>query len=234
MEASVKLHNKIRNVTISPSYSAIKTYIRCACAEIFLSFGANIEKTLPVVMKLLKKSCEDFWLAKDIHKAKECTSRIAEIWMRCKNQKMLFMVDQLPPIEVQDMKLAVFHALLIDLQIIMDTSAEQLDKSAIEVVSRSVELTFDLLSVLAAREKARVVEIYLLFANRCTSIPEFNTYASSLYEKAIKILDTAAHLEQENTPIRSNAAADDNIQRQIGVLKFRALISLAYLSIGEG
>lgn len=107
VNAAVRLHNKVRN--LSPTVHAELRAVAKACAAwILMLFNQPVPKSLCAVIKLLSRAGQETQpFADDI--ALKCCTAATSLWKRINIQTLSQMM---PSLELQDIKIAVFQTYL--------------------------------------------------------------------------------------------------------------------------
>ena len=135
VELAVKLHNKVRNMTV-PSLSIAKNLLRACAAWMFILFGDKTSKILSIIIKLLSKSGEDLCRCEETKAyGLHCFNACIILW---KSSGDVNLYDQLPALDLQDTKFCVFKSLQ---GVIMNSNIATMDISDIkQVASFGLEL----------------------------------------------------------------------------------------------
>lgn len=132
LEIGVKLQNKIRNLNANNlQYLEIRTVIRAICCWIFLYFGELNPKSYLIILKVLAKCGYDFHhhLAesssselfntkeKMIYRALVCYDTQLKLFEGADD---LQVYHRLPPLEIQEIRMAVFRSIVGSMKILFD------------------------------------------------------------------------------------------------------------------
>ena len=142
LEIGVKPHNKSPNL-LSDNYLEIRTLIRAICAWIFIHFGDRTSKVYLIIVKLFAKTGYDFHYhilqgkREDEGRAsaaEEKRDRKLKMWSRAfdcygvaitlfETSKELEIYHRLPPLQVQEIRMAVFRCWYFDVGLDSDLAS---------------------------------------------------------------------------------------------------------------
>ena len=120
VNAAVRLHNKVRN--LAPAAHAELRAIAKACAAwMLMLFNQPVPKSLCAVIKLLSRAGQETQPFSELISLACCKAAI-KLWGRVSLQTLS---QLMPPLEIQDIKIAVFQAYLDQADILVRTSVTQ-------------------------------------------------------------------------------------------------------------
>ena len=106
---AVKLHNKARNLS-SPSHAQIRAHMKAAAAWMLALYGGDKCKVLSVVITLLSKAGQEIvGFEGNSELALKCYEGSIRYWL---NAKSINIHKEVSPIDLQDMRTAVFWSYL--------------------------------------------------------------------------------------------------------------------------
>lgn len=223
---AVKLHNKARNLT-SATYAEIKPLLKAVSAAMLSVYSDKNPKIVAIILKLFSKAAQELQARCSTQQlAYQCCITAVQLWANNNSEYTLERV--LPPIEYQEVKIAVF-------QTYMDTAllSEQLgyDRSiARTTTSRAMEMVQSLPVVL----KISFASQALLMGTNLTT-PQTMSDATHYFSLALAAISSA--LLQQSCGGRgeedcgdggddSNAAYEH--KQELLKLRTQAQLSLAY------
>jgi hypothetical protein len=220
LEIGVKLHNKARN--LGQSQVAIRSNLKAACGWMFAAFGEKSAKVFMIVLKLLAKCGEDFrkFVGKN-DRALACFETAISLWS---NVERLELRDRLPPVDIQDMRIAVFRSHLGKGKILMNQTASLKD------VKGTLTSAFEMVPSLHLRYRISFVELIMdLITKHFKSEPKMSE-AINFYSMNLDVLEIPNDKFDENDEVNEQ---DELIQRKME-LSIRSYLSLAFIHADNG
>ena len=118
VNAAVRLHNKVRNLA-PVAHAELRAITKACAAWMLMLFNQPVPKSLCAVIKLLSRAGQETQpFSESI--ALACCKAAINLWGRVSLQTLSQMM---PPLEIQDIKIAVFQAFLDQADILVRTDA---------------------------------------------------------------------------------------------------------------
>jgi hypothetical protein len=108
LNLAIKLHNKSKNLT-SNSQVQLKNILKAISGHMLLFYGDNSPKVFCPVIKILTVAGKDLQhCAPALDTSFQCLSAVVKIWSM---SNITAIQQTLPPLELQEMKIAVFQVI---------------------------------------------------------------------------------------------------------------------------
>lgn len=216
LDLAVKLHNKCRN--LSSSHLEVRAILRASCAWMFATFGDRHYRVSIIVMKLMRKSGDDMHLVGNSKYALECWVAASNLWHYIKSTPS---IDQLPPLEVQDLKLSIFNCYLG----ILKTKGQEGDRKNTQEALANLQAAMELLPFVSFTNRIGLAQVLVSIASTFAVSKELQNDAINMYNKCVEILDAS----KLNDYGESSAEA----KYKVNNLRLRCFLSMAYLYISD-
>ena len=222
LESAVKLHNKCRN--LGNNYAEIRSNLKAACAWIFAALGEKSARVFVIVFKLLAKSGDDYYkLVGQGEHALQCYETALSLWS---NVGKLDIADRLTPIDLQDMKIAVFACMIGEARIQFSYSKK------IKEIKMIIAGAVEIVHFLTLSYRIRLCEVILEIITTAITDKESISEVLSLYTTCLDILEMRvpkSSLKKEDQGISEEAL---NIRKF--ELVMRCYLSLAFVHSESG
>jgi hypothetical protein len=162
LEHGVKLYNKIRNLTAI--HLEIRSNLKATCAWIFGSFGESSSKVFSICLKLLAKCGEDFSkISKESpsvspeaynQKALRCYSAALSLW---NHSEEIELYNQLPPLEVSEIRLSIFRCLLGRIRLVGTTTKDE--QHPLKELKKDISKAAEMIPTFHLRYRLSLVEL---------------------------------------------------------------------------
>lgn len=213
LEISIKLHNKIRN--LSNSLIEIRAILKAACAWAFAALSEKHDKVSVIVIRLLRKAGEELTHIKIMDKAFDCFIAATNLWKTVENAHY---IDQLPPLEVQDLKLAIFFC---HLQVLKLLSAED---GKTNEIKEHLQAAMNLSPYVSIKNRFNLAELMAGIASQLSMKNQFHSAAINLFDKCIDILDS------KDLNLENNASAEVEMKlKHVNTVKMRCYLSMSFI-----
>lgn len=213
LEAFIKLHNKIRN--LPSNLMETRAVLKASCAWAFATLSEKHDKVSIIVIKLLRKAGEELVLIHIDDKALDCFAVAINLWRTIQNASY---IDQLPPLEVQDLKLAIFSCHLQVLKLL------NLENGTTMEIKDHLQSAMELLPFVSIKNRLSLAELLADIASRLSTKKQFHSSSISIFDKCIEILDSK-ELQRENM----SANDTEDKWKHANTIKLRSYLSMAYI-----
>jgi hypothetical protein len=216
LELSIRLHNKIRN--LPSSLIETRAILKAACAWAFATLSERHDKVSIIVIKLLRKAGEEMFHINLHEKALDCFEVAINLWSTIESAPY---IDQLPPLEVQDLKLAVFFCHLQILKLV------NLDTESIKSIKQYLQSCFELLPYVSTKNRLTLAESLADIASKLSGKKEFQQSSISIFDKCVEILNS--HDLMADKPHSASNESEQKRLQMASALKLRCYLSMAYI-----
>lgn len=225
LELAVKLHNKARNLT-SQNLTEIRTILKASCAWMFIIFGDKNSKILSTIIKLLTKCGEEFHLNhKNNRCASECYNSVCILWS---NSNDIPIYNDLPPLELQEIKLAVFRSLIGKINIEINNDEKNFE---IKKIKQNFASILSLVSGLHIRYRLLIIDRLLKVGHKCADLKMNLRDALHFITIALDLLDNVKidELINCNDDNVVSSKVVDEFKEQIIEYKIKSFLMLVYI-----
>lgn len=227
LTSAVKLHNKARNLSMQ-SLGELRAILKASAGWILSIYGGEKPKVLAVVITLLSKSGQELIeFGRDVTIGLNCLSRAISMWTTAAS---LHIQKDVSPVDLQDMKVAIFWANLERATLLQKTDEPQ------QAVKKAITGAAEIVQTLPPRLK-------ITFADRVYNLGRKITLVPTLAEEAVFYFKTAQNaVDAAMLPYSAPDLSDpDSTQRveglnvatstEVKTLRLHIQLSLAYLYI---
>jgi hypothetical protein len=214
--AAVKLHNKARNLT-NESFHDIRGLLRGVAAWILIYFSKSSSAGKCTIIKLLSKSNQDLQQFENFRNfALKCCVGVAKMWSEL-NQYALN--KQIPQIELQEVKVAVFQAYLD----VVKLSDDDLD------VCNSISKARDMVQSMSKNLKVTFSDYVVQYATKCAEKKHYND-AIKYFNIALQTVQLILSLHhRRNEQITSSTTLEkkfdlDDSEANFDILDYQAIL----------
>lgn len=210
VSSAIKLHNKARNLT-SAAFDELRALLKAAAAWIIVKFNKETSNSLCSVIKLLSKASQELRQF-DVHvdHSLQCSVAAASMFARL---SVPALVKSLPPIELQDLRIAAFHAYLTTAELSNDNT----------LVDKCIKDAFDIVQFLNGLKLHFIHRILHVGSKLTTS--RTSTTSIHWFEMTIHVIEDIIAAKHNAKAEFSYISLDD-----IMSTKVKALLSLAFIS----
>lgn len=191
LEQGIKLHNKCRNLAAN-HHIQIRSLLKATSAWIFhLTAGKN-GKAYATVLKLLTKCGDDFYESCNNPKnALECFNAVTILWNELNDEMK---IDELPPLELQEIKVGVFRSITSRLKLLLDQSPFEMK----EEMKKNISIAMELASFVPLRYRLLFVDILLVVGSNAADLLDAKEDALQFFGMGISILDSSIQADEAN------------------------------------
>lgn len=251
LEIGVKLQNKIRNLSSNNlQYLEIRTTIRAICCWIFLYFGELSAKSYLIILKVLAKCGYDFHhhlaeqsaLSSDLYNSKK--KFLCRALVCYDTQLQLFesaddlqVYHRLPPLEIQDVRMAVFRSIVGSMKILFEVGGhpdwEEGEENPaarrvklMDELHRRLILARSMVSSLHLRYRICLVELlFEIIRDRLSQEGGEMSDAINYYTTALDILE----IPNDRVHDSEDREEDASLYRRKIDLEMRAYLALCFI-----
>lgn len=180
MDLSIKLHNKCRNITMN-QYLEIRTVLKASSAYIFSYLGGKSAKVHSTVLKLFSKCGEEFsQLCNNERLADICFKEVEHLWKVIEENSLC---EELPPIEVQEIRIGVFHSLVGKIRMSMNKEPD------VKQLKQFIAPAMDLCRSIPLKHKLLFIDTLLHIGSAAADNEDTRNEALSFYRTGIELLE---------------------------------------------
>ena len=217
---AVKLHNKARNLT-SSTYSDVRTKLKATAAWMLSLYGGDKSKVFSVVISILSKAGEELSNSEsNAELALRCLSGSILHWNRATS---LSLHKALSPVELQDMKLAVFWANLEKANLLFHHGASS------EEVKKAISGAAEIMVTLPPKAKLAFAEKVIVLGREMSQTSVMLEDTIHCFKLALNAVDSALlpqiYSEDYAVDKESSAVNPSDVQK----LRMNIQLSLTFL-----